>query len=224
MTSKDVGNDRCARVGGRVTVLLVEDHAATARAYRDLLESEGELAVSVAHTVADARRLTRRARFDAALVDVGLPDGSGHQVVVELAAGSPPTPCLMITVFDDPESLRQAICAGARGYVLKDEEPGFVLSVVRQLLSGGTPVSDQVATRLFELVRGPPPAPVALTPRETELLQLLARGLTYDECARALGIALGTVQHHVKRLYGKLDVCSKAEATAIAIRLGLAPA
>lgn len=207
--------------GTPIRVLLVEDDAATARACQQALESTGEACVSHARTVSEAFALMNAEPFDVALVDVGLPDGSGLRIVATLAARKPPTPALVMTVLDDAETLRRAIRAGARGYVLKEDEPAGVLALVMAVLDGATPVSARAATRLFEVVRGPEEPAVALTRREADLLRLLSKGLTYDECSRVLGIATGTVQHHVKHLYRKLDVTSKAEATALAYRTGL---
>ena len=208
------------------TVLLVEDHPATARAYGDFIATARGFRVITALTLAAALGFCGTPGLALALVDLGLPDGEGHDLVRRLARCDPPVPAVVITNRDDRRSLMAAVHAGAKGYVLKDEDPAFVLQVVDEALRGEVPLSGRMAGTVLELLRHEQPEPpaVPLTPRERDLLQLFAKGMTYGECASLMGIALGTVQDHVKRLYPKLGVSTKAEATALAIQCGLVEA
>lgn len=205
-------------------VLLVEDHAPTREGLAAALNAARSCAL-VCDAVATGREALERAAkgpYEVALVDLGLPDMSGADVVRGLLARVPPLPSLVLTVFDDKESLSRAVTAGARGYLLKDEEPERIVAALSEVASGGAPVSARMTPELFAMARQrAPESSVRLPPREEELLRLLARGCTYAECGRLLGVSMGTVQSYVKSLYRRLDVETKAEASALAVKLGL---
>lgn len=161
-----------------------------------------------------------------ALVDLDLGGRSGIDLIAEIRARFPLVPAVALTIFDDGPTVQRALRAGARGYVLKDLSPAALGDVVRQAAEGGAPLSPSIARWILETFRTPPPeaAPepeISLTAREREVVGLLCEGLTYQEIASALTIGLGTVQTHVKSVYSKLHVASKAELTAAAFRRGL---
>lgn len=167
----------------------------------------------------EALALVEGAPFDAAIVDIGLPDISGTTVISALRRrGSVP---VAFTVFDDARTVLTALRAGARGYILKSTPSERIMPLIREALDGGMPLSPAVASLVVETMLATTETERRLTERETELLALLARGATYAQCASALGIGVGTVQGYVKTIYGKLDVSSKAEAAVAAVRLGL---
>jgi len=198
-------------------ILLVEDDPALASGFARALgaRSGGSWKVEHGASVAEGRALARSASFALAIVDLGLPDGSGIELIRELAPG--PTRAVAFTIFDDRERVLGALRAGAVGYLLKDEAVERVVAQVEECLDGHFPVSSRVARYLLELCR-PASLTSPLTAREQDVLGCLERGHSYAECARSLGITLGTVQTHVKSLYRKLEVSTRAEATAWAAR------
>src|SRR5690606_13468084 len=161
------------------------------------------------------------ARPDLVLTDLGLPDGSGLDLIPRLRAQG--IRSLVVTAFGDRETVLAALAAGADGYLLKDSPAGAVLDGIRQTLAGAAPISPAAAVFLLERFRPPAasvPAGERLTPRETELLTLFSRGHSYKSAARALGISPLTVGDHVKAIYRKLEVNSRGEAVFAAVRRG----
>jgi DNA-binding NarL/FixJ family response regulator len=199
-------------------ILLVEDDMHVAPAVAKALEAASAASWQVRHvtTLGAARHAVADAAFDIAIVDLGLPDGPGIELIRELAGREPPLPAIAFTIFDDRKRVLEVVRAGARGYLLKDEPIARLHEHVSECLDGHAPVSSRVAGFLFELCK---PAPgVALTPREHEVLSCLAEGLSYAACAQRLEVSVGTVQTHVKNLYRKLDVTTRSGAAAWAKR------
>lgn len=198
-------------------ILLVEDDHALASGFMRALGSRSAGAWQVQHaaSVAAGRSLRPSGSFDLAIVDLGLPDGSGIELIRELSTER--LRAVAFTIFDDRERVLGALRAGAIGYLLKDEPVERVITQVEECLDGHFPVSSRVARYLVELCR-PAELESPLTAREQDVLGCLERGDSYAECAKRLGITLGTVQTHVKSLYRKLEVSSRAEATAWAAR------
>jgi DNA-binding NarL/FixJ family response regulator len=210
----------------RLAVLFVEDEPWVREGVAKALRAaEPTLGVTPCGTVRAAIAAIGRADFDAALVDLSLPDGKGTDVMVALRSRQPACVPLAFTKHDDAETILGALRLGARGYLLKSTPTDRIVAALHEALTGGLPLSPTVASLLVEqLLPSAPPRPTAdaaLTAREAEVLQLLARGDTYAACARTLGIGVGTVQSHVKAIYAKLEVSSKAEAALAAARLGL---
>jgi DNA-binding NarL/FixJ family response regulator len=158
-----------------------------------------------------------------ALIDLGLPDGSGVSLIERLHAKG--TLCIVATVFDDDAHLFPALHAGAQGYVLKDQSPDALAAMLSGIASGQPPLSPSIARRLLRHFQPLPTAPdtVALTSRESEVLRLIAKGLTVVEVAEMLELSRHTVAGYLKEIYRKLSVTSRAEATLEAARLGLVP-
>jgi DNA-binding NarL/FixJ family response regulator len=162
---------------------------------------------------------------DVALVDIGLPGMSGIEGIRILREKFPDVRLLMLTVYDDDERIFDALCAGASGYLLKKTPPARLLDSLREAVEGGAPMSPEVARRvitLFQRVRPPHRADYELTPHETRILKMLVDGHNYKSAAGELDVSVNTVAFHVKRIYEKLQVHSKSEAVAKAIRNGLA--
>lgn len=208
------------------TVLLVEDDEDFGADVRSLLSLPGS-PVSVpyvAGSCAEARAwLAQGHSPDVGLVDLGLPDGSGVRLIAEGRRLSPHTAWVAFTVFDDAPTVFSALEAGATGYLLKSTSPAKLRDALLDAASGGSPMSSAVARLVVDRVAGRPvhdEGVDALAPRELEVLSLLARGVSYAEAARLLGIGHGTVQTYVKAIYRKLHVSTKAEAAAIAVRAG----
>lgn len=196
-----------------VRVLLVEDHAPTRRAFADALV-EFAPRIHLAGAVEDGLsclRLLERDHVDVALVDLRLPGMAGCELIRTLSVRTPQVRCVALTVFDDEKTVLEAICAGAHGYLLKDEPTERVALALEEAKTGAHPISSRVAGFLVVRARRAAPSPVALSKRETELATALADGLTYAQCSARMGVGLGTVQDYVKRLYRKLDVNSRGE-------------
>lgn len=160
-----------------------------------------------------------------ALIDLGLPDGSGVQLIEALRAKAAPTLCVVATVFDDDAHLFPALRAGAEGYVLKDQSHEALAEMLRGIAAGQPPLSPSIARRLLRHFQ-PAPATVvdeaeALTGRETDVLRLIAKGLTVGEAAGLLDLSRHTVAGYLKTIYRKLSVNSRAEAALEATRRGL---
>ena len=159
-----------------------------------------------------------------ALIDLGLPDGNGTQLIEALRKRDADTLCIVATVFDDDAHLFPALRAGAQGYVLKDRDRDALAAMLRGIVDGQPPLSASIARRLlrhFQPAVDAGEAQVPLTPRETEVLRLTAKGLTVGEVATVLALSRHTVSGYLKDIYRKLSVGTRAEATLEAARRGL---
>lgn len=160
-------------------------------------------------------------RPDVILTDLGLPGISGIEGIEKLRAIFPETPILALTIYDNDEQIFKALCNGASGYLLKNTPPTRLLESLQEALAGGSPISPAIAARvvrLFREFRPPQAADYRLTPQETELLKLLIEGHHKKTAAREMGISFHTISFHLKNIYEKLQVHSKTEAVAKALR------
>jgi len=158
---------------------------------------------------------------DVALVDLGLPGMSGIQGIRLLKERYPDLHLVTLTVYDDDDRIFDALCAGATGYLLKKTAPERLLEGLREVMGGGSPMSPEVARRvikLFQQVRPPEHADYHLTPHESRLLKLLVEGHTYKTAAAELRSSIHAVSFHMRNIYLKLQVHSKSEAVAKALR------
>lgn len=158
---------------------------------------------------------------DVALIDIGLPGMSGIEGIRLLKQRHPSLRLIALTVYEDEEKVFQALCAGASGYLLKKTAPSRLIEGLRDAAAGGSVLSPEVATRviaLFKEFRPPETADYGLTPHETRLLKLLGDGHSYKTAAAELGSSVNTVAFHMKSIYSKLEVHSKSEAVAKALR------
>lgn len=207
-----------------VHVLLVEDDPEVTRDLVRLVADHEVLELAAAFDAAEPAlaAVTSGLTADVALVDLGLPRMSGHELIRRLKAVRPGLEIVVLTALADDDSLYGALRAGASGYLLKDAEPGELADAVLQVHRGGAPMSPSIARRVLLEFRQPPPDPAsALTARESEVLQLLVKGASYPLIGKALTISLSTVQSHIRAIYRKLEVCTKAEATAEAYKRGM---
>ena len=158
---------------------------------------------------------------DVLLSDIGLPGMSGIDGVRILKEKYPQMVILMLTVYEDDERIFDALCAGASGYLLKHTQPAKLLENIREALSGGAPMSPEVAMRVVKLFREitpPERADYDLTPHETRLLKLLVDGHNYTTAAKKLGVSYNTIKFHVRNIFDKLQVHSKSDAVVKAMR------
>lgn len=164
--------------------------------------------------------------FELALIDLSLPDGSGNEVIRRLARESPACTLVVATIFDDDDHLFPALRAGAHGYLLKDEPPELLAQQLRGIREGRPPLSPSVARRMLAHFREQEGRqsdnPAILSPREREVLRQLARGISIAAIAQEMGISHHTVGDHVKNIYRKLNITSRAEAALRAKDFGLA--
>ena len=158
---------------------------------------------------------------DVLLSDIGLPGMNGIEGIRILKERYPQMQILMLTVYDDDDRIFDALCAGASGYLLKRTPPAKLLENIREAMSGGSPVSPEVATRVIRFFRefhNPDREDYALTPHETRLLKLLTEGYNYQTAAEKLGVSYNTIKFHVRHIFDKLQVHSKSEAVVKAMR------
>jgi DNA-binding NarL/FixJ family response regulator len=205
-----------------IKVALVEDRREIREGLAMLIEgTDGYSIVGAFPTMEDA---IAKIAFDlpqVALVDIGLPGMSGIEGISILKARHPELLLLMLTVYDDDERIFKALCAGACGYLLKKTPPARLLESIREVVSGGAPMSPVVARKviyLFREFRPPAEAKFHLTPHETKLLRMLVEGYNYKTVAAELGVSINTVSFHMRHIYEKLQVHSKSEAVSKALR------
>lgn len=206
-------------------VLLVDDHHLVRAGIRSVLAMAPDVAVvGEAGSIAEAEGLVRSAEPDVIVLDLSLPDASGVSGLERLRRAAPAAKVLILSMHDDPEYARQAVRAGASGYLLKDDAATDLRSAVRAAVLGGTFFSPPVARALAE--RGAPVREAAsleaLSQREREVLAGVARGLTNKEIAGELGIGRRTVESHRENLMDKLGIRTVAGLTRFAIEHGLA--
>jgi len=158
---------------------------------------------------------------DIALCDIGLPGMSGIEGIRILKERYPQLEVLMLTVYDDDDRIFDALCAGASGYLLKRTSSARLLEGLREAVTGGAPISPEIASRVIKLfrdIRPPERADYELTPHETRLLKLIVEGHNYTTAAEELKVSYNTVKFHMRHIYEKLQVHSKSEAVAKALR------
>lgn len=218
-----------------ISVLIVEDDAVTRRSLCLAVQSEPALQLVAAFdSVKPALTWLDSSSPELVLTDLGLPDGSGIDIIRACAQKVPHCDVMVLTMSSDEDSVLTCIEAGAAGYVLKNTSPIDIVRALLDLHAGGSPISPIIARKVLARMRERPAPAVApsnvapedfsvgiLTRREAAILDLIARGDSYGEVAKLLSVSVGTVQTHVKNIYGKLSVHSRGEAVFEAQRRGL---
>jgi DNA-binding NarL/FixJ family response regulator len=221
---------------------FVEDDAGTRERIRRVIEADDSLAlVRAAATGAEILALLSEQALDVLLVDLGLPDVSGLDVIRHCRRVQPACAVMVLTIFGDETNMVEAFEAGASGYLLKDGTESDLATHIQHLRAGGSPMSPVIARQLLRKWQAlgsqgtqPPaartphgaggaPSPERLSRREFEVLDLVSRGFTYSEIGVRIGVSVTTVQTHIRNIYGKLDVHNKSEAVFEARSLGLLP-
>lgn len=228
----------------RITVGLVEDNLRTHQRFLDVLAQHSDWQILFAvTTLADARDALLRACPMVLLLDLGLPDGDGFDLITSTLSLQADCQILVISVFGDEKNILRCIKAGASGYLLKGQGDDELGEHIRDLLNGGSPMSPQIARYVLQSLRQHTPqssdkltqdcsragksaeqvmrAHQELTSKELQILRDLALGHSYNEVAQRLQISLNTVRHHVKAIYSKLYVSSRTQAVNTAHQLGL---
>jgi DNA-binding NarL/FixJ family response regulator len=210
------------------SILLLED-LAEIRAWLSELVSRAfpNAQVMECARIEHALDFVGRHRFDLALVDLGLPDGSGVKVVERLREVQPEAQTVVVTIHDDDDHLFPALQAGAFGYILKEQTREQIAEQLQRISQGDPPLSPSIARRVISHFKAAPaPTPtdlpkVSLTERETEVLLRVAKGFTLPEIGTQLGLSRHTIADYVKQIYRKLNISSRAEAALEAQRLGI---
>ncbi len=205
------------------TAFILEDIKEIRQWLVDVLTSTFDnISVAEAGTIAQARDEIAQQKFDLAIIDLSLPDGSGIEILQAISATSPTTFCVVATIYDDDEHLFPALQAGARGYLLKEQSKEQIASLLKGIIHDAPPLSPSISRRLLQHFNRPMPSEEEnLTAREKDVLILISKGIKLDDVANMLGITRNTAAGYVKNIYRKLNISSRAEATLTAARLGL---
>ena len=216
-----------AETAAMTRVALVEDDREARERLVESIRQQGSLQLAAVYTTgAEALAGLEADAPDVLLVDLGLPDFSGLNVVRFASGRYPECDILVISIFGDEANVLAALEAGARGYLLKGSLQHDIAFDIRDLRNGGSPLSPVIARQVLKRLRPAAAERKAddetlLTARETEILNAISRGFSYAETAQLLGVSVGTVHTFLKRIYRKLAVHSKTEAVFEANRLGL---
>ena len=205
-----------------LSVAIVEDHSEF-REYLSALISgtDGFKCLGSFRSVEEALPKLTSQVPDVMLIDIGLPGMNGIDGIRLFKERFPEILFLTLTIHDDDERIFDALCAGASGYLLKKTQPSRLVESVREAAQGGAPMSPEIARRvikLFREIRPPQRADYNLTPHEIRILKLLVEGHNYKTAATKLGVAPTTINFHLQNIYQKLQVHSKTEAVAKALR------
>ena len=211
----------------KLRIIVIDDHTLFREGLQSLLGRHG---IEVVASVSDGQegiRLAQDLQPDIVLLDMRMPGISGLEVLKQFQHLKFEPPVVMLTTSGDERDLVEALRNGAKGYLLKDMEPDNVVAALREIIRGETVVAPNLTQVLAKVVKGEDPlepelSPLNnLTPREREILSLLAEGQSNKVIARNLGISDGTVKLHVKAILRKLNIHSRVEAAVIAVEQGL---
>jgi DNA-binding NarL/FixJ family response regulator len=205
-----------------INILLYDDNEALRMSMEILITAQPDFELLAA--IPNAETIStdlNQFKPDVILMDIDMPVINGVEAVRNIRMTHPQLPVIMLTVFDDNENIFNAICAGASGYILKRYATEEIPDAIRDVLTGGAPMTGSVARKVLLMV---PPArnseqeKMDLSPREVEILQLLVNGYSYKMIASCVGISIDTVRFHIKKIYDKLHVHSATEAVSRAIK------
>lgn len=214
----------------KISVLIVEDDLLFRNAFVDAVNKAEDLVLAgAADDLPEGLKLLAQSRPDVLLVDIGLPSGSGIELIHTAHQALPHCDIMVVTVFGDERHVLECIEAGATGYLLKDSKDLEIIEQIRSLRAGGSPISPAIARQLLvrfqaagQTVANSPTADAPnLSEQERKVLEMSAKGYRYEEIAHLLKISPRTVETYVKRIYRKLQVHSKSEAIYEARKLGL---
>ena len=223
----------------RIRVMIADDHALLREGLRKILEMEPDIeVVGEAADGVSAVQKARELRPDVVLMDVNMPGGGGLAATRIIRDQLPGVDVVVLTIHDDDEYVIEFVNAGAKGYMLKDVDPGYLIDGIRRVRAGESFIPAALMTRILQTLRRRTPASSApaaaasrrgrsprplLTEREREILQLIVDGQTNREIAQTLFISEKTVKNHVTNLLRKLDLSDRTQAAVYAIRHGLVP-
>lgn len=207
--------------------LVLEDLPDTQVWLKNLLNAAfPDIQIGTANSCQQAVKQIQTRMPDIALIDIGLPDGSGIDVIRHIKQQKSRCLCIISTMFDDDDHIFSALQAGADGYLLKDQSAEELTTLLHGIIKGHPPLSPAVARRILQFFQNNPPkkdADNCLTQRENEVLRCIAKGYTVAKTAEMNSITYNTAASYVKNIYRKLNISSRAEAATIAVRFGLLP-
>src|ERR1051326_3281007 len=210
-----------------IAVSIVEDDAKVRASLAKLIDAAAGFRCLSHHGDAEtALRELPKINPEVVLMDINLPGMSGVECVRRLKPLLPQTQIIMLTVYQNTEHIFNALAAGATGYLLKQTLPGELLAAIKDVHAGGSPMSSHIARKIVQSFQKPVPSgrqQEDLSPRESQVLELLARGFLYKEIGEALGLSYATVHTHIRHIYEKLHVRSRTEAVAHHLGQGLSP-
>ncbi len=199
-----------------ITVAIVEDDAGVRRSLEWLMKSSPDFScVCSCKNAHEALKLPPAAVPQVILMDINLPDRSGIECTAQIKELLPSVQVVMITVYDDDEKVFNALRAGASGYILKRTPPKQILRAIREVHSGGVPMTSEIARKVLSTFKEPAPGAAEeqnLSRREQEVLELLSQGSANKDIADKLALSIDTVAWHLKHIYTKLHVRSRTEA------------
>ena len=201
-----------------VKVAIVEDNKTTRESLRTIIDlSPDYRCVCVCQTAEEALSLIPKHQPEVILMDIQLPKMSGVECVARIKEMMPQAQVIMVTVYQDPDRIFRALRAGASGYLLKRATPDMVVNAIRDVQQGGVPMSAEIARKVIGYFQTQPvaaPEIEKLSPRELEILNLIAPGFSNKEIADRLGISIESIRWHLKNIYHKLHVHSRTEAAS----------
>ena len=202
-----------------IQIAIVEDLKEVAIELSHIINEDQDFVCNqVYFNAEEAITFLERNPVDVVLIDIGLPGMSGIEAIIHLKQVIPNTEFCMFTVFEDDDKIFNSLKAGAKGYVLKNDDPNTIVSSLKDLSRGGSPMNPIIARRVidsFSKVKGSAKTvneDLPLSPREMQILELLSQGLLYKEISQQLTITVGTVKQHIHKIYHKLQVNNKTEA------------
>ena len=203
-------------------ILLLEDKHDLSEWIKGLLsQTYPNATIYYAENIKEAHSLVKQHDFQLGLLDLGLPDGDGTDIIRALKSQQPACLSIVMTIFDDSDHLFTALKAGAYGYLLKDEDDDDLLKALQGIIDGKPPISPRIAQMMIAFFQKQECSDFKLTDRETDVLTLISKGHSVKKAADLLTISPYTAADHVKQIYQKLNINSRAEATVKAIDLGL---
>jgi two-component system, NarL family, response regulator NreC len=207
---------------GQITIVIADDHTVMRHGLRLLIDNEDGLqVVAEAGSVPDAERLTRAHRPSVLILDLNMPGGSSLDAIPRLRADAPDTAIVVLTMQDDPAFARQALQSGALGFVLKEAADEELLEAIRLAAAGESYLHARLGAQLAAQPPAAPRLPDGLTPREVEVLKLIAHGHTNAEISQQLFLSTRTIETHRAHLHAKLQRTSRAELVRYALDHGL---
>lgn len=198
-----------------IRIFLADDHPPLRAGLAAILNGQTDMTV-VAETGSGSETLESKTAADVYVVDLRMPQGDGIHVIRELKARNPDVAALVLTTYDNEEDVFRAMEAGARGYLLKDATSDELITAIRQIHDGNRYIPHAIASRLADRLVRP-----NLTPRELEILRLVAKGRSNKEIATAMFISEETVKSHMKALFQKLGVHDRVEAVSVSVKRGI---
>lgn len=200
-----------------IHITIIEDLKEVALLVKDIINNQEDmLCEHVYFNAEDAMKFIPQQKTDIVIVDIGLPRASGIEAIKFLKDKKPEIQFCMFTVYEDDDKIFRSIQAGAKGYILKNASTDKMLTAIRELHEGGSPMSPTIARRVIDSFSNSGNQGnqqiLPLTPREIELLTLLSKGMMYKEIGEKLFITTGTVKQHIHKIYEKLEVTNKTEA------------